>query len=108
MKRIVLNALGPLVGVLLAGGVFSLPAAAQTELKFGHVGAPGSLFDQSANEFAKRANEKLGGKAKVVVFGCRAKSMVPSRSFCNISSAPTSRCCRSCGWAPSTSPCPPP
>ena len=69
MKRIVLNALGPLVGVLLAGGVFSLPAAAQTELKFGNVGAPGSLFDQSANEFAKRANEKLGGKAKVVVFG---------------------------------------
>lgn len=69
MKRIVLNALGPLVGALLAGGVFSLPAAAQTELKFGHVGAPGSLFDQSANEFAKRANEKLGDKAKVVVFG---------------------------------------
>ncbi|UEM03200.1 TRAP transporter substrate-binding protein [Skermanella rosea] len=69
MKRIVLNALGPLVGALLAGGVFSLPAAAQTELKFGHVGAPGSLFDQSANEFAKRANEKLGNKAKVVVFG---------------------------------------
>lgn len=95
MKRIVLNALGPLVGVLLAGGVFSLPAAAQTELKFGHVGAPGSLFDQSANEFAKRANEKLGGKAKV---SCSAPA----------SSAPTSRCCRSCGWAPSTSPCPPP
>ena len=49
----------------------SLPAAkAETiELKFGHVGAPGSLFQLSADEFARRANEKLGGKAKVVVFG---------------------------------------
>ena len=44
-------------------------ALAQMELKFGHVGNPGSLFDKSANEFAKRANAKLGGKAKVVVFG---------------------------------------
>jgi tripartite ATP-independent transporter DctP family solute receptor len=39
------------------------------ELKFGHVGEPGSLFAASAEEFAKRANAKLGGKAKVVVYG---------------------------------------
>ena len=39
------------------------------ELKFGHVGGPGSLFELSAEEFAKRANAKLGNKAKVVVFG---------------------------------------
>ena len=44
-------------------------AHAQTEIKFGHVGEPGSLFDQSAQEFAKRANAKLGDKAKVVVYG---------------------------------------
>jgi len=44
-------------------------AAAQMELKFGHVGAPGSLFHKSAEEFAKRANEALGDKAEVVVFG---------------------------------------
>ncbi len=44
-------------------------AAAQTEVKFGHVGEPGSLFDLSAQEFAKRANAKLGSKAKVVVYG---------------------------------------
>ncbi|WP_418315715.1 TRAP transporter substrate-binding protein [Piscinibacter sakaiensis] len=47
----------------------ALPAAAQTEIKLGHVGGPGSLFELSANEFARRANEKLGNKAKVVVFG---------------------------------------
>lgn len=44
-------------------------AAAQTEIKFGHVGEPGSLFDRSAQEFAKRANAKLGDKAKVTVYG---------------------------------------
>ena len=44
-------------------------ANAQTEIKFGHVGAPGSLFAQSAELFAKAANEKLGDKAKVVVYG---------------------------------------
>ena len=51
----------------LAG--LALPAVAQMELKLGHVGGPGSLFELSANEFARRANEKLGNKAKVVVFG---------------------------------------
>jgi tripartite ATP-independent transporter DctP family solute receptor len=46
------------------------PVQAKTlELKFGHVGAPGSLFLACADEFAKRANEKLGDKAKVVTFG---------------------------------------
>src|SRR3990172_8084036 len=44
-------------------------AVAQQEVKFGHVGEPGSLFDRTAQEFAKRANAKLGNKAKVTVFG---------------------------------------
>ena len=44
-------------------------AFAQTEIKLGHVGEPGSLFQKSADEFAKRANAKLGGKAKVVTYG---------------------------------------
>ncbi len=59
------------VAVLLTGlGTFA-PAVvhAQTELKFGHVGSPGSLFALSSEEFAKRANAKLGDKYKVVVFG---------------------------------------
>ena len=45
------------------------PAWAQLEIKVGHVGEPGSLFQLSADEFAKRANAKLAGKAKVVAFG---------------------------------------
>ncbi|MBX6370001.1 MAG: TRAP transporter substrate-binding protein [Rhodospirillales bacterium] len=47
----------------------ALPAMAQTEIKVGHVGEPGSLFQKSADEFARRANAKLGDKAKVVVYG---------------------------------------
>jgi len=54
-----------------AVALLCIPAAsaAQIELKFGHVGAPGSLFALSAEEFAKRANARLAGKVKVVVFG---------------------------------------
>ena len=64
MKLIKLLAAGA-VGMALAG-----PALAEEiELKFGHVGAPGSLFQISVDEFAKNANEKLAGKAKVTTFG---------------------------------------
>ena len=54
---------------IVAALTFAAPAAAQTEIKFGHVGEPGSLFAASADEFAKKANAKLGNKAKVVVYG---------------------------------------
>lgn len=50
--------------VLTAGS-----ATAQVEIKFGHVGKPGSLLEETAQEFAKRANAKLGNKAEVVVYG---------------------------------------
>ncbi len=50
-------------------GLVAAPAAAQIEVKLGHVGEPGSLFQKSADEFAKRANAKLAGKAKVIVYG---------------------------------------
>jgi tripartite ATP-independent transporter DctP family solute receptor len=56
------------LGSLAALGAVS-PAHAQLEIKLGHVGEPGSLFQVSADEFAKRANAKLAGKAKVIVFG---------------------------------------
>jgi len=64
MNRLNFFRLLPLAALVAFGA-----AHAQTELKFGHVGNPGSLFAKSSEEFAKRANAKLGGKAKVVVFG---------------------------------------
>jgi tripartite ATP-independent transporter DctP family solute receptor len=58
------------VSAVLACVALVAPAAhAQTEIKLGHVGEPGSLFQKSADEFAKRANAKLAGKGKVIVYG---------------------------------------
>jgi tripartite ATP-independent transporter DctP family solute receptor len=53
----------------LALSIGAAPAMAQVEVKLGHVGEPGSLFQKSADEFARRANAKLGDKAKVVTYG---------------------------------------
>lgn len=47
----------------------STGVSAETQIKFGHVGGPGSLFEKSVNEFARIANEKLGDKARVVPYG---------------------------------------
>ncbi|HEY5380302.1 MAG TPA: TRAP transporter substrate-binding protein [Pseudolabrys sp.] len=58
-----------LLAIAAATLLSAATASAQTEIKFGHVGEPGSLFDQSAQEFAKRANAKLGSKAHVTVYG---------------------------------------
>jgi TRAP-type transport system periplasmic protein len=58
-----------LASVLFAGSLMASAASAQTEIKLGHVGEPGSLLAHSSEEFARRVNEKLGDKAKVVVFG---------------------------------------
>jgi tripartite ATP-independent transporter DctP family solute receptor len=44
-------------------------AAQKVELKLGHIGEPGSLYAQTAEEFAKRANAKLGDKAHVEIYG---------------------------------------
>jgi TRAP-type transport system periplasmic protein len=49
--------------------LFTSSVHSQTELKFGHVGEPGSLIGAAADEFARRANAKLGGKYKVVTYG---------------------------------------
>ena len=59
-----------LVSLLVSGSLAAPRAAAQTvELKLGHVGSPGSLFDVSSNEFAKRVKEKTSGKVVVQVYG---------------------------------------
>jgi tripartite ATP-independent transporter DctP family solute receptor len=59
-----------LMFALAAFALTATPAlSADMVLRFGHVGEPGSLFAMSAEEFARRANEKLGDKAEVQVFG---------------------------------------
>lgn len=61
-----------LVHSLCAAAALSIGLSAnaqELELSFGHVGAPGSLFEISAQEFARRANERLEGRARVEVYG---------------------------------------
>ena len=55
--------------VVLFSSLFLSFAANSVEVKFGHVGKPGSLFSASVDEFAKLANKRLGNKGKVTVFG---------------------------------------
>ena len=59
-----------LFAALLALGVWQSPASAQqaTAIRLGHVGAPGSLFAITTDEYAKRVNAALPGKVEVKVF----------------------------------------
>ncbi|MBZ9559814.1 MULTISPECIES: TRAP transporter substrate-binding protein [unclassified Modicisalibacter] len=57
-----------LLASVLAFGVQNAQADEIT-IKFGHVGAPGSLFEKSVNRFAEIANAKLEGEAQVVPYG---------------------------------------
>src|SRR5690349_9186723 len=57
----------PLLAALVLCGTAA--AAQPLELKLGHVGSPGSLFDLSAQEFAKRVQQKLAGKVVVQLYG---------------------------------------
>jgi tripartite ATP-independent transporter DctP family solute receptor len=59
---------GVMAGVLLTAACAG-DASAPRELKFGHVGEPGSLFALSAEEFARRANSRLPQGWEVVVYG---------------------------------------
>lgn len=62
-----------LVSAIATAGVlaFATLSAAQaaTTVRLGHVGEPGSLMEATANEFAKRANAKLGDTAKIETYG---------------------------------------
>lgn len=50
-------------------GLQASAANANTEVRLGHVGGPGSLFEITANRFAELANERLDGVAEVNVYG---------------------------------------
>lgn len=57
------------LGVLLCVSVWVRAARAEvTTIRLGHVGFPGSLFDISAQEFARRVNAALKGRYEVQVF----------------------------------------
>ncbi len=50
--------------------ILAMPAmAADVTMKFGHVGAPGSLFEATVNNFAACVGDKSGGTIEVQTFG---------------------------------------
>jgi tripartite ATP-independent transporter DctP family solute receptor len=63
---VIFISLGVFGGIYLSG--ISATAAAPIEIRFGHVGFPNSLFDITANEYAKRVNAALKGKVEVKTF----------------------------------------
>ncbi len=62
-------ALGIAVFGLMAGLSGCSPSEGPLQLKVAHSGSPESLIGLTADEFARRANEMLGDRATVVVFG---------------------------------------
>jgi TRAP-type transport system periplasmic protein len=54
---------------LLASSIIAGARADPIELTFGHNGGPGSLYEISANEFVRRVNERLAGKAHLTAAG---------------------------------------
>jgi tripartite ATP-independent transporter DctP family solute receptor len=63
MKRILMAVL-----VVILATLWVQTSRAQTTLRLGHVGFPGSLFAITADEFAKRTNAALKGKIEIKVF----------------------------------------
>lgn len=58
-----------LIASVVASFVALHAMAADITMKFGHVGAPGSLFEATANHFAACVGEKSDGKVEVQAFG---------------------------------------
>ncbi len=52
----------------LLGGTLGCDRRGTPELKLAHAASPGSLVALCADEFARRANQRLGDRAKVIVY----------------------------------------
>jgi tripartite ATP-independent transporter DctP family solute receptor len=63
------RAAGLFLAVLFAGSCGDPKPQGPLQIKFGHVGDPGSLFALSSEEFARRVNEQMAGEIHASVFG---------------------------------------
>ncbi len=67
--RVALVVASACLAILACGGEGDGGVPGVVELRLGHVGPPGSLFDITAAEFERRVNERLDGRAEVTVYG---------------------------------------
>ena len=58
-----------LLAATALAGLATASTAADVTMKFGHVGAPGSLFEATANNFAECVGADSGGRIEVQTFG---------------------------------------
>jgi len=58
-----------LMSAAAAAAMATQAAAADVTLRFGHVGAPGSLFEASVDAYAACVNEALAGQVEMQTFG---------------------------------------
>lgn len=63
--KVIAKLLAATTAIGMASGAF----AAETTMKFGHVGAPGSLFEATVNNFAECVNAAMPDKVEVQTFG---------------------------------------
>ncbi|KIN60538.1 TRAP dicarboxylate transporter subunit DctP [Sulfitobacter noctilucae] len=64
-----MKVIAKLLAATTALGMATAASAADMTMKFGHVGAPGSLFEATANNFAECVNGAMPEKVEVQTFG---------------------------------------
>ncbi|MEB8389089.1 TRAP transporter substrate-binding protein [Rhodobacteraceae bacterium KMM 6894] len=64
-----MNVLKQLLTATAVAGMATSVSAADMTMKFGHVGAPGSLFEATADNFAECVNGAMGDKVEMQTFG---------------------------------------
>ncbi len=64
-----MNTIKTLLAATALAGIATAGAAADMTMKFGHVGAPGSLFEATADHFAECVNSAMTDKVEVQTFG---------------------------------------
>ena len=64
-----MNRLNTLLAATAIAGIGTASSAAEVTMKFGHVGAPGSLFEATVDHFADCVNTSMDGKVEMQTFG---------------------------------------
>jgi tripartite ATP-independent transporter DctP family solute receptor len=68
-EEIIMKLVKTILAATTAIGMATAAQAAEMTMKFGHVGAPGSLFEATVDHFAECVNSNMGDMVEVQTFG---------------------------------------
>ncbi len=68
-EEIIMKMVKKVLAATTAIGLATAASGAEMTMKFGHVGAPGSLFEASVDNFAECVNSSMGDAVEVQTFG---------------------------------------